>query len=843
MYKRILQVGTVLIALLAILLLHSCTTAKSGEQAITFLNDNRENYPDAAQRNLEQLKQPWHIKQVHQGWDEICFVRLFDYRGTDYLVYAQGDRKYGFSLEVKSLKKNENSIHFIASDLKFKWSTLDNFRQIDDKVYFYTEDLCAYYFSLDSFNLVTAEAYPFEQVDYVNAIVSPDKKKQVYWFNNTIYIKDLETGTNEILWDDPDYDGMWSIGDITWSTDSKKLFFDNTGGAACIWELSIEKNTLNKIVPDHNAIHPFSFSRNGYDYVLYSQETSIRMATNDPGAEGFLDPASIDGDTYYLPLEVKEPGSEDYPLMLELMPFKSVGQVLFQEGSSEYEDYTFQTTIWKVGTIMSDPYQAGILYRAENAEWYKGGSDYNVARYIKYQDKVIVLPQSSSIYDDYLKEQDVFARNLSDPLITSEVFAGCEHVVLDYQVAVEGIYIPELLLDVSGYFRVKFREEILIDPDNENPDFRVTDLNNLQNQLELAFEDELVGEVYIEKREETEEQHPFFKSKTGGLFVFTGDESVLCYRLEPAFTGSIPLDPQIDMEQYAGCSDYGYINEGGGELDYALWYTEKEFFQTEMHVLGTNSYGDTLWGNMETEHPLIQLEYERIKSAGDIFQYVDTEAPETYDEFLQLVPMFFWKDPFGRYIRFISIDYMTPLMAEPIIYLYDEKMVEYTISLDKKVEVVSSIPEIKSGWQVYGSGSGDLRLICSGRQYEYLFWEGFAGFIPRLKTGFVVGRDDVPAFFDEKLSGLGLIAKEIEDFKKVWMPEFEKAPYYRISFYDQQIIDEIAPLTIDPLPETIIRVLMDYKPLAAPIDIVEPDLGETPARYGTTLVEWGGLKR
>ena len=56
-------------------------------------------------------------------------------------------------------------------------------------------------------------------------------------------------------------------------------------------------------------------------------------------------------------------------------------------------------------------------------------------------------------------------------------------------------------------------------------------------------------------------------------------------------------------------------------------------------------------------------------------------------------------------------------------------------------------------------------------------------------------------------------------------------------------IDKIAPLQISPEPDTVIRVLMDVKPLEKPVLVEEQKLKQTPQRKGFTVVEWGGLKR
>jgi hypothetical protein len=55
-------------------------------------------------------------------------------------------------------------------------------------------------------------------------------------------------------------------------------------------------------------------------------------------------------------------------------------------------------------------------------------------------------------------------------------------------------------------------------------------------------------------------------------------------------------------------------------------------------------------------------------------------------------------------------------------------------------------------------------------------------------------------------------------------------------------MNQLAPLTVTPKPDTIIRILMDFKALEKP----EPAVGypiRTPERKGFTVVEWGGVLR
>ncbi len=67
--------------------------------------------------------------------------------------------------------------------------------------------------------------------------------------------------------------------------------------------------------------------------------------------------------------------------------------------------------------------------------------------------------------------------------------------------------------------------------------------------------------------------------------------------------------------------------------------------------------------------------------------------------------------------------------------------------------------------------------------------------------------------------------------------------FYFITFIDQEAIDKLAPLEISPSPDTLIRVLMDFKPLEKPIVVPPLELQAVPQREGFTVVEWGGLRQ
>ena len=70
------------------------------------------------------------------------------------------------------------------------------------------------------------------------------------------------------------------IGGVSWSEDDKILYFDNHDIAlACIWRYDLETKELSKIIPEHEAEHPFAFTYKGKEYVVYIEGQDIKVAT------------------------------------------------------------------------------------------------------------------------------------------------------------------------------------------------------------------------------------------------------------------------------------------------------------------------------------------------------------------------------------------------------------------------------------------------------------------------------------------------------------------------------------------------------------------------------------
>ena len=194
---------------------------------------------------------------------------------------------------------------------------------------------------------------------------------------------------------------------------------------------------------------------------------------------------------------------------------------------------------------------------------------------------------------------------------------------------------------------------------------------------------------------------------------------------------------------------------------------------------------------------------------------------------------------------------------KPVLYLYPERVVSLGVGLSYDGVVSDSYPVAVGGvgadgralasWSVTAGPDGVLR-DGGGRAYPYLFWEGPTRADLSQGSGFVVARDDVVGFLEEKLALLGLDEREAADFITYWAPRIRAYDYTFVSFdasaYTQHasysFTDE-AGATVTP--DTFIRVFMTIREADANTVVQPQTLAPSPTRSGFTVVEWGGTEQ
>lgn len=335
----------------------------------------------------------------------------------------------------------------------------------------------------------------------------------------------------------------------------------------------------------------------------------------------------------------------------------------------------------------------------------------------------------------------------------------------------------------------------------------------------------------------------------------------------------------ISVENYEG-KDY-YVVKGDYKGDYSLEYIsfeDKDFsdFQVQEVVdyIDYKRYCDK-WG--------IKQEYFDSSSDYIMFSYVAYGSPilkarlaaVEYDD--SNVNLYIWDDASGftadvsAYVFIIPAKenvnnvvvkalysseeydnikkFGTPYdpgkvtVDKPMIYLYPEEQMNVSVRLLNSDKLTCSYPVYDDlGWRVSASSDGKLVDLKTGRNLYGLYYESESVVDFKIyDDGFVVSSNDIVPFLEEKLAVLGLNEYEAQEFIVYWLPILQKSSYNYIRFATMEEINENAPLAIEPTPDSIIRILMTYKGLDAPIEVREQQL-ISQKREGFVVVEWGGLE-
>ncbi len=180
---------------------------------------------------------------------------------------------------------------------------------------------------------------------------------------------------------------------------------------------------------------------------------------------------------------------------------------------------------------------------------------------------------------------------------------------------------------------------------------------------------------------------------------------------------------------------------------------------------------------------------------------------------------------------------------KPVIYLYPEEKTEMSVKLGYPKNLTAVYPDYNFGWLVTAYPDGTLKDEQTGREYYSLYYECYntKKYEKKLSDGFVVEKENITKFLEQKLAILGLNDRESEEFIIYWLPKLQQNNYVYIRFQTIEEIEKNMPLLISQKPDTLIRIMMEWKGLDKSIDIKPQQLDEV-VRKGFTVVEWGATE-
>lgn len=414
--------------------------------------------------------------------------------------------------------------------------------------------------------------------------------------------------------------------------------------------------------------------------------------------------------------------------------------------------------------------------------------------------------------------QYTFIKNSSD-----DYAKGLEsNVNIDFNWAIPGLVPPK---NITGPGAKQILEKV----EFTNPQLFKS------NKLKVVFTDPTYGQVYTTAGYPTDFADLYDRF---GYYLKSLDGLVVVYQLKPNFFNDQFVPDITWSDGSKNSTPYNYTQHTGcGSANFSSVISPTVVRDTDLVQIGKNSFDEPIYAFKDNNYDMLQRFYTDNK------EYLKTQKISTYPDFIAIRPIVFWRDSFGRLIRFENTKVLP--MAEcgkPVIYLYPQQTTDVSVKLDPQGGFSYTEPIYNDGWNVTAKPDGKLTNTADGKAYPYLFWEGRGGIYESPKKGFVVAQKDVHQFLITKLAKLGLNTQETADFMEFWEPKMQNSPYYFVGFSGNAIMNQLAPLNISPKPDTVIRILMDFQPLAKPIKVQGYDI-KTPQRQGFTVVEWGGVLR
>ncbi len=241
-----------------------------------------------ALRGVERKNESWSNVEIYRSAnaDERFYqVRVFEYQGRPIFVF------FGAIFET-----DEINIYIVEHDgaviLKrrvpyksgsgYYFDNSSNIQMKDEKVYcFIDREHTGIVVDLANREVILGGSYPFEKPPPFRAeFISPSGRRTAKVGNISLTLVENTTGEQTVLLKQP-YSGSWSIGQVAWADDDV-FYFDNSGAVACIWKVDLVDRTLSKIVPEHNARHPYPYNDGLRQFVAYIEQNYVKIAQPAP---------------------------------------------------------------------------------------------------------------------------------------------------------------------------------------------------------------------------------------------------------------------------------------------------------------------------------------------------------------------------------------------------------------------------------------------------------------------------------------------------------------------------------------------------------------------------------
>ncbi len=346
------------------------------------------------------------------------------------------------------------------------------------------------------------------------------------------------------------------------------------------------------------------------------------------------------------------------------------------------------------------------------------------------------------------------------------------------------------------------------------------------------------GDLYLEKTN-TYSVHDINQSQsdTTGIvriaryYISLNDSSQMTYEPRPTFLRDDNTFNLTFTLKPAAANKYEKFETGGCGLGFGSFPFMIDSNSLEDKIVVASGSGSNLYTIGSEDNKTLLYAYELYKSDQG-------SGKKDLNTFKGDNAFVFWTDAYGSTIGFLNSEYKPNVeCGKPVVYLYPQTETAFKVAVG--AEVTKSEPIYAKGWSGIAKPGGEL--VVGGKSYPNLFWEGKGmGVYPKVDFGKIVKSSEVKSAISEDLAYMGLNAREIADFNAYWLEKIPQSKYIRLSWLTNAELDVLAPLYIQPKPDSTIRVFLDFAGYDNPISLMGQKLPKL-ERRGFTAVEWGGL--
>ncbi len=365
-----------------------------------------------------------------------------------------------------------------------------------------------------------------------------------------------------------------------------------------------------------------------------------------------------------------------------------------------------------------------------------------------------------------------------------------------------------------------------------------TDLEDITQGKISLFGTTAYGQIYVSVSDiQTVEDNGSIKGKI--YLLKLADSSTVIYRDKKPFLaddGTLLGNLQASGEQFTNRSfTSGLIADGCGYPSGDQYATS--ISSGQLTLIGTTTARENLYALTDKDSGLFKNAYATYTIGRDP---EGENPPISFAAFVAEQPVVIWQDSEGDYLIFTDSAFAALVeCGKPVVYLYPTTPTTVTVKVGAAVSV--SEPLYGTGWTVLAQPNGQL-ATTSGAVFPNLYWEGKGhGVYPKITQGRVVSSTNIEQELRSDLTAQGLNQTETQDFLDFWLPRMPNTPYIRLTWFNTPALNQLAPLTVSPKPDTVLRVFLDFTGQDNPSTTLTPQTLRTTQRSGFTLVEWGGL--